>query len=121
MTTRGLRFEAGIAFRDALPRVLGVTFTLAWMLLIVTNHPPPPFTSRFECGSDPGEFLRIGEILEPSSLFFIVTAHCSNAKYVPGWIELRYGGARFDVELRSVPIGGATYYQIRSIGGVAMP
>jgi hypothetical protein len=121
MSTRGLWLEGGTTFPDTFTRVLGVILTIAWVLLIAAKNPQPAFKSRFECSSAPWEFLRIGEILEPSSLVFIVNAHCSNAKYVPGWIELRYGGARFDVELRPVPLGGTTYYQIRSIGGVATP
>jgi len=59
---------------------------------------------------------------QPSSLQFIVDAHCTNAKYQPGgWIELRYGGARVDVEVRPVPVGNTTYFQILSIGGIAAP
>lgn len=121
MSTRGLWLEGGTTFPNTFTRVLGVTLTIAWVLLIAAKNPQPPFPSRFECSSDPWEILRIGEILEPSSLQFIVDAHCSNAKYVPGWIELRYGGARIDVEVRPLPIAGTTYYQIVSIGGIAMP
>jgi hypothetical protein len=40
---------------------------------------------------------------------------------VPGWIELRYGGGRMDVEVSPVPIAGTTYYRIVSIGGVSTP
>ena len=53
---------------------------------------------------------------------FIVEAHCTNAQYLPdGWIELRYGGGRIDVELRRVDVVGPTYFKIVSIGGVAAP
>ncbi len=61
-------------------------------------------------------------MVELSSLGFIVEAHCTNAKYSPdGWIELRYGGGKVDVELRRVDIAGTTYFQIVSIGGVTTP
>ncbi|MBV9890210.1 MAG: hypothetical protein JO090_04895 [Rhizobacter sp.] len=89
--------------------------------LIAARNPQPPSGSRFECGSDPGEFLQVGELLEPRSLQFIVHAHCANAKYVPGSIELGYGGGRMDVVAKPVRIAGTTYYRIVSIGGVAAP
>lgn len=38
-----------------------------------------------------------------------------------GWIELSYGGGKVDVELRRYKLGGATYFKIVSIGGVAAP
>ncbi|WP_280151702.1 hypothetical protein [Piscinibacter sp. XHJ-5] len=61
-------------------------------------------------------------MLEPSSLAFLVEAHCSNAKYMPdGWIELRYGGARVDVKLQRVDIAGRPFFRVNSIGGVAAP
>jgi hypothetical protein len=92
------------------------------VLLIAARHSQPVFASRLECGSDPWDFLRIGEMIEPSSLGFIVEAHCSNAKYWPdGWIELRYGGRRVDVELQRVDVVGSTYFKIVSIDGVAAP
>jgi hypothetical protein len=70
----------------------------------------------------PPGLLRIGEMLDPTSLGFIVEAHCTNAKYVPdGWIELRYGGGRVDVELRRIDLADTTYFQIVSIGGDATP
>jgi len=122
MSNRGLWLEGGTTFPDKRTRVLGVLLTVGWVLLIAAKNPQPLFTSRFECGSDPWDFLRIGEMLEPSSLQFIVDAHCTNAKYQPGgWIELRYGGARVDVEVRPVPVGNTTYFQILSIGGIAAP
>jgi len=121
MSTRGLWLEGGTTFPDTFTRALGVLLTIAWVLLIAAKNPQPAFSSRFECSSDPWEFLRLGELLEPSSLVFIVNAHCSNARYVPGWIELRYGGGRMDVEVSPVPIAGTTYYRIVSIGGVSTP
>jgi hypothetical protein len=122
MSNRGLWLEGGTTFPNNFRRALGVALTVAWVLLIAARNPQPLFSSRFECGSDPWDFLRIGEMLEPSSLRFIVDAHCSNARYLPdGWIELRYGGGRIDVELRPVHIADTTYFQILSIGGVATP
>lgn len=122
MSHRGLWLEGGTTFPNRTLRVLAVCLALAWAALIAARNSPPVFTSRFECGSDPSDFLHIGEMMEPSSLAFIVKAHCTNAKYSPdGWIELRYGGARIDVELRRLDISGATYLQIVSIGGVASP
>ena len=122
MSNRGLWLEGGTTFPDNTSRALAVGLAIAWVLLIAARNPQPLFTSRFECGSDPWDFLRIGEMVEPSSLVFIVEAHCTNAKYLPdGWIELRYGGGRVDVELRRVDLAGTTYFQIVSIGGVATP
>ena len=120
MSNRGLWLEGGTTFPDNVSRALAVCLAIAWWLLLITaRNSQPLFTSRFECGSDPMDFLRIGEIMEPKSLQFIVDAHCTNAKYLPdGWIELSYGGGRVDVELRRVNVAGTTYYQIVSIGGV---
>jgi hypothetical protein len=122
VSNRGLWLEGGTTFPDNVSRALAVCLAIAWVLLIAARNSEPLFTSRFECGSDPRDFLRIGEMVESSSLRFIVDAHCTNAKYLPdGWIELSYGGGRVDVELRRVNVAGATYYQIVSIGGVATP
>ena len=121
MANRGLWLEGGTTFPDNFTRALGVALTIAWVLVIVAKNPQPHFSSRFECGSDPWEFLRIGEMLEPSSLQFLIEAHCSNPRYAPGWIELRYGGARIDVEVQPVRAGGQTYFRVLSIGGVATP
>ena len=122
MSNRGLWLEGGTTFSDRISGALVACLAVAWVVLIAARSSPPLFTSRFECGSDPWDFLRIGEIVEPSSLGFIVEAHCANAKYSPdGWIELRYGGGRVDVELQRLDIAGTTYFQIVSIGGVATP
>ena len=122
MSNRGLWLEGGTTFPDNVSRALAVCLAIAWVLLIAVRNPQPLFTSRFECGSDPRDFLHIGEMVEPSSLRFIVDAHCTNAKYLPdGWIELSYGGGRVDVELQRVNVAGTTYYQIVSIGGVDSP
>ncbi|HKX42717.1 MAG TPA: hypothetical protein VJO99_16290 [Burkholderiaceae bacterium] len=112
--------EAGTTFPDRRSRALAACLALAWVLLIATRNLQPQFTPWSGCGTDPWDFLPVGEMVEPSSLAFIVEAHCTNAKYSPdGWIELRYGGGRVDVELRRLDIAGATYFQIVSIGGVA--
>jgi hypothetical protein len=122
VSNRGLWLEGGTTFPDNVSRAIAVCLAIAWALLIVARNSETLFTSRFECGSDPMDFLRIGELLEPSSLQFIVDAHCTNAKYLPdGWIELSYGGGRVDVELRRVDVAGTAYYQIVSIGGVDTP
>jgi hypothetical protein len=122
MSNRGLWLEGGTTFPDRTTRALAVCLAIAWGVSIAVRNSPPVLTSRLECGTDPWYFLRIGEMVEPSSLAFIVEAHCANAKYSPdGWIELRYGGARFDVELQRLDIAGATYFRIVSIGGVAAP
>jgi hypothetical protein len=120
MSHRGLWLEEGTTFPNRVWRAVAACLGVAWVLLIaVGSARPPQFTSRFECGSDPWDFLRIGEVVELSSLAFIVEAHCTNAKYRPdGWIELHYGGAPVDIELRRLDIAGATYFQIVSIGGV---
>ena len=122
MSNRGLWLEGGTTFPDNTSRALAVCLAIARVLLIAARHSQPVFASRFECGTDPWDFLRIGEMIEPGSLGFIVEAHCSNAKYMPdGWIELRYGGRRVDVELRRVDVVGSTYFKIVSIDGVATP
>ena len=122
MSNRGLWLEGGTTFPNTASRALAACLAIAWAVLIVARNSQPLFTSRFECGSDPWDFLRIGEMVDPSSLGFIVEAHCTNAKYSPdGWIELRYGGGRVDVEVRRVDVADTPYFQIVSIGGVATP
>ena len=122
MSNRGLWPGGGTTFRDNAPPAIGACLGLAWVLLIASGSSTPLFTSRFECGSDPWDFLHVGELVEPSSLGFLVEAHCANAKYSPdGWIELRYGGGRVDVEVRRVDVAGTPYFRIVSIGGVATP
>lgn len=116
------RAEWVASLADALSRGLGLVGLLTLGLLLVvgerTHH--PVFSSRDQCGTDPMDILRAGEVLDPGSLHFIVAAHCSNARFLPdGWIELRYGGGRIDVETRRLEIAGAIYYQIVSVGGMA--
>ena len=80
------------------------------------------FTSHLECGTDPQEILGTQDVLEQSTLRFLIDAHCTNARYVSDErIELRYGGTPVDVGLRKLVIGGATYYAIDSVGGAAAP
>ena len=117
-----LWLERGKSVPDRTAQALAVCLAIACALLIAARASHPPSPSRFECSSDPWDFLPIGEMLEPSSLAFLVEAHCSNAKYMPdGRIELRYGGARVDVELQRVDIAGMPFFRITSIGGVAAP
>jgi hypothetical protein len=113
--------EAGTTFPDWTSRALAMCLAVAWLLLIVARNWQPLVTSQAGCGTDPWDFLPIGEIVEPISLAFIVEAHCSDAKYLPGgWIELLHGGGRIDVKVRRLDIAGATYFQLVSIGGVAL-
>ena len=122
MSESALWLERDAAFPGRTSQAVAACLVVACALLIGARVSQPITASRFECGSDPWDFLRIGEMLEPSALAFLVEAHCANAKYMPdGWIELRYGGGRMDVELRPVEIGGTTHLQIVSIGGIAEP
>jgi hypothetical protein len=117
-----LWLERGTSVPGRTSQVLAVCLAIAWAFLIVARAWQPLSPSRFECRSDPWDFLSIGETLEPSSLAFLVEAHCENAKYRPdGWIELRYRGARVDVELQRVDIAGVPFFRVASIGGVAAP
>jgi hypothetical protein len=109
---------------ELLSRAVGVAWGLAMALLLIVaardHH--PEFTSRLECGTDPQDFLRAGELLDRISLRLIVDAHCSNARYLSDqWIALHYGGGEVDVEIRKLSIGGETYYSIVSVGGDAAP
>jgi hypothetical protein len=114
--------EGGTTFPDRRMRALAVCLAVAWWLLIAARNWPPPITGQSGCGTDPWDFLPIGEIVDSTSLAFIVEAHCKNAKYQPdGWIELMHGGGRLDVEVRRLDIAGTAYFRIVSIGGVASP
>jgi hypothetical protein len=113
-----------IGSSDAAPDVLrgavGAVWALVMATLFIVAHRDHHqlFTSRFECGTDPVEILRVGEIIERSTLRFIVDAHCANPRYVSEErIELRYHGGKVDVETRKLDIPGASYYQIVSVGG----
>jgi len=111
----------GIAPSDLWRRAMGVSVALVMAALLVVGQRDRHrvFSSRFECGTDPLDILRIGEILDKGSLRFIIDAHCTNARYLAdGRIELRYGGGRVDVETRKLDVGGALdYYKIVSVGG----
>ena len=121
MSNRGLWLEGGTTFPNRASRLLAVCLAVAWFVFIAARSVLQPLsTGQHECGTHPWDFLRIGEILEPRSLAFLVTAHCSDAKYAPGWIELNYRGGRVDVELRQVDIARANYIQIVSIGGLGL-
>ena len=114
--------EGGTTFPDRTSRALAVCLAVAWWLMIAARNWPPAFTGQFGCGTDPWDFLRIGEIVDSTSLAFIVEAHCTNAKYMPdGWIELIHGGGRLAVEVRRLDSAGTTYVQLVSFGGVAAP
>ena len=122
MSNRGLWLEGGTTFPDRTTRAIAVALAVAWFALIAARNGPAPFTSRHECGSDPWDFLHLGELVDVRSLAFLVESHCTNARYSPdGWIELSYGGGRVDVGLQRVDIGGTTHFKIVSIGGVSAP
>ena len=115
------RWGPGITSTDLFRRAIGVTFALVMACLLVVGHRDHhrAFTSRFECGTDPLDILRIGEIVDESTLRFIIDAHCTNAHYLSEErIELRYGGGRVDVEIRRLSVGDdPRYYRIVSVGG----
>ena len=109
---------------DVLPEAFGVACALAmaWVLFVAARDHHPVFTSRLECGTDPQEILGTRDVLEKSTLRFIVDAHCANARYLSDErIELRFGGTPIEVEMRKLDVGGATYYAIDSVGAVARP
>jgi len=122
MSNRGLWLEGGTTFPDRRSRAWAVGLAIVWVLLIGARNVQPAFRTPAGCGSDPWDFLRVGEVVELRVLAFLVEAHCADARYSQdGWIELRYGGGRIDVELRRLEIGGATHFQIVSIGGISAP
>jgi len=109
---------------NVLPEAVGVVWALvmAWVLFVGARDHHPVFSSHLECGTDPQEILGTRDVLEKSTLRFIIDAHCTNARYVSDErIELRYVGTKVDVELRKLDIGGATYYAIDSVGGATAP
>ena len=78
-------------------------------MLIVAAYRHVGFASRHECGTDPLEFLRPGEVLDTTSLRFIVHAHCSNVRYLSDErIALPYFGGNVGVETKRLDIGGET-------------
>ena len=109
---------------NVLPEAVGVMWALVmvWVLFVAARDQHPVFSSQLECGTDPQEILGTRDVLEKSTLRFIIDAHCTNARYVSDErIELRYVGTKVDVELRKLDIGGATYYAIDSVGGATAP
>lgn len=104
---------------ELLSRAVGVTWGLvmALLLIVAARDRHPEFTSRLECGTDPQDFLRAGELLDRVSLRIIVDAHCTNPRYLSDErIALRYGGERVEIEMRKLTVGGETYYSIVSVG-----
>jgi hypothetical protein len=88
-----------------------------WVLIGTASDHARGFTSRFECGTHPEDFLRPGELLERSSLRFIVEAHCANVRYPSDdIIELRYGGFPFHIETARFSIAGTPYAKILFVG-----
>jgi len=109
---------------DVLPEAFGVAWALVmvWVLFVAARDHHKVFTSHLECGSDPQEILSTRDILDKSTLRFIVDAHCTNARYVSDErIELRYGGTPVGIEMRRLEVGGETYYAIDSVGGLPAP
>jgi hypothetical protein len=109
---------------NVLPEAVGLAWALVmvWVLFVGARDQHTVFTSHRECGTDPQELLGPRDLLEQSTLRFIIDAHCANARYVSDErIELRYGGTPVEIELRRLEIGGATYYAIDSVGGAAAP
>jgi hypothetical protein len=115
----------GATARRLLQPAIGASVALAMgcLLLVAARHDHPRSSiGAPQCGTDPQDMLRVGEMLEASTLRFVVAAHCGEARYRPdGRIELRYGGTPFDVETRTLDVGGATYVEIVSIGGPTHP
>ena len=116
--------ERGSPLCEVLRQAVGVTWALvmAWVLFVAARDHHPVFTSQNECGTDPRDFLRAGELLEKDTLWFIVDSHCANARYLSdGWIELRYNRGAVDVETRQLSVAGTTYYKVVWVGGVVEP
>ena len=114
----------GPTLAQLLAPAMGVTWALAmgWVMVIAARDHHPAFSSEHQCGTDPSEILRAGEMLDASTLRFVLAAHCGPAHYgADGRIVLRYGGAPVDIETRTLDIGGAAYVQIVSVGGAAHP
>ncbi|HEY5321545.1 MAG TPA: hypothetical protein VIK58_01885 [Caldimonas sp.] len=122
MTNASKRLPWNTTLSVLLSRGVGVTWALimAWLFVVAARDHHPVFSSRHECGTDPADILRAGELLEASTLRFVIAAHCSNARYLPDErIALRYGGAPVEVETRKFSIAGAVHYKIVSVGGEA--
>jgi hypothetical protein len=103
---------------------VGVAWALVmvWVFFVAARDRHPVFTSQNECGTDPRDFLRAGELLDEQTLRFVVDSHCANARYLPdGWIELRFERGAVDVETRRLSIAGTTYYKVVWVGGITAP
>lgn len=124
LATFGKPLRRGMSRSEILWKAVGVTWVLilAWVIFVADRDHHPVFSSQHECGTDPRDFLRAGELLEKDILRFIVDSHCANARYLSdGWIELRYDRVPVDVETRQLSIAGTTYYKVVWVGGVAAP
>jgi hypothetical protein len=109
---------------EVLRQAAGVSWVLVlvWVFYVAARDHHPVFSSRDECGTDPRDFLRAGELLEKESLRFIVDSHCANARYLTdGWIELRYNKGPVDVETHPLHVGGTIYYKVVWVGGMSEP
>ena len=114
--------SATLAQRVVQALAVVVALVWGWALVVAAYDRPRPFSSRFECGTDPADFLRTGELLEPSSLRFLLHAHCADVRYLgDGRIELRYGGIPVEIETAALRFGGTTYYKIVSVDGSGAP
>ena len=115
------RFGLGIAPADLLWWSAGVGWALfmAWLNIAgERDRSRVAGGSRLECGTHPLDMLRVGEIVEESTLRFVVDAHCANARYLSAdRIELRYGGRPVAVETERLSFAGEPYHRIVSIGG----
>jgi hypothetical protein len=123
-TTLSKPLGRGSPLCGSLGQAAGVIWALVMALVfyIAARDHHPVFTSQNECGTDPRDFLRAGELLEQDALRFIVDAHCANARYLPdGWIELRYNRIAVDVKSQQVSIAGAPYYKLVWVGGEEEP
>jgi hypothetical protein len=118
MANPGRRMDPSVAAPEILRGAVAAIWALVMAALFIVGHRDRQVSKSFECGTDPLEILRIGEIVETSTLRFIVDAHCANARYPSEErIELRYHGGQVDVETRKLDIPGASYQQIVSVGG----
>jgi hypothetical protein len=98
-----LWLERDTRIRVAHRQALAVCLVLGWALLIAARASQPGSFSPFECSTDPWDFLPIrrdtwSRVRWRSSWKRIAR---TPSTLPDGWIELRYGGARVDVELRT--------------------
>ena len=115
--SKWLRWNASLSvFQSRAAGVIGA-LAMAWVLVVASRDRHVEVTSHLECGTDPREILRPGELLDHITLRFIVDSHCSNARYLSDErIALRYIGGDVDVETKKITIGGETYYKIVAVG-----